>query len=313
MTVTATPSPGRRPCARRWTAARAISSSPSTTRPVRSTASTRSPSPSKAKPTACPPLTTASASASTCVEPQPALMLRPSGASAIAVTRAPRRRKASGAARWVAPLAQSSTTSRPPRSRSRKRSVQLAQVVLQRAVEPARAADRGARRRRGVQALLDRLLGRVVELVAVAAEELDPVVGVGVVRGREHHAQVEAVAIDEQRRGGRRQHAGEQRVPAGRGDPGRRGGLEHLARLARVAQDHDLRALGGQQRGRRAGQRQRELRRDLLAGYAANAICSEEPAGHGPATARASASRTAAACAPSSGRPSCAPSRARRA
>jgi hypothetical protein len=41
------------PGARRCSAARAMSSSPSTTAPVRSTASTRSPSPSNAKPRAC--------------------------------------------------------------------------------------------------------------------------------------------------------------------------------------------------------------------------------------------------------------------
>ncbi len=43
------------------------------------------------------PRRTARASSSTCVEPQPALMLRPSGASAITDTRAPRRLKISGA------------------------------------------------------------------------------------------------------------------------------------------------------------------------------------------------------------------------
>ena len=51
--------------------------------------------------------------ASRCVEPQPSLMLRPSGWSAITSTSAPSRRKISGAARNVAPLAQSSSTRDP--------------------------------------------------------------------------------------------------------------------------------------------------------------------------------------------------------
>ena len=67
-------------------AERAISSSPSWTRPEPSTASTRSPSPSKAKPISASEAATRSASASTWVEPQPALMLRPSGSTAIAST-----------------------------------------------------------------------------------------------------------------------------------------------------------------------------------------------------------------------------------
>ena len=85
------------------------------------------------------------------------------------------------------------------------------------------------------------LLG-VVELHALGAEELDPVVVVRVVRGRHDGRQVEAVAAHEHggARGG--QHAAEQRVSSAGGDAGRERGLEHLARLARVADDQDLRA-----------------------------------------------------------------------
>ena len=76
-------------------------------------------------------------------------------------------------------------------------------------------------------------------------------------------AEVQAVAPDEQRHGGRRQHATEQHVAAGSGDAGRQRGLEHLAGLARVADDEHLRALRaplGSLRGRRAAERDRELR-----------------------------------------------------
>src|ERR687887_579242 len=61
MTVTTTPPPGSRSADRRWSAHNAISSSPSTTAPRRSTASTRSPSPSNAKPASNPPAGTAAA------------------------------------------------------------------------------------------------------------------------------------------------------------------------------------------------------------------------------------------------------------
>ena len=60
-----------------------------------------------------------------------------------------------------------------------------------------------------VDVQLDLLLGLVGELEAVAAEELDPVVGVGVVRGGDHRREVEAVAADQQRRRRRRQDAAE--------------------------------------------------------------------------------------------------------
>ena len=51
------------------------------------------------------------------VEPQPSLMLRPSGSTASASTSAPSRSKIAGAARKLAPLAQSSATRTPERSR----------------------------------------------------------------------------------------------------------------------------------------------------------------------------------------------------
>ena len=135
------PAGGRR--ARRCSAASAMSSSPSTTAPVRSTASTRSPSPSKAKPSVVAAVDDAPRpSASTCVEPQPALMLRPSGASAMTVTVGAEAaedlgRDAVASRRWRSPA----TTSSPARSRPAKRVVQLAQVVLGGAVQRADAAD----------------------------------------------------------------------------------------------------------------------------------------------------------------------------
>ena len=238
-----------------------MSSSPSTTVPVRSTASTRSPSPSRAKPTAWPPSTTARASASTWVEPQPSLMLRPSGASLSAVTVAPRRRKISGADAVGGAVGAVQGDVEAGEVEVGEALVQGAQVVLLGAVQGAHAPDRRARRRRLVQARLDLGLGLVGELEAVGGEELDAVVAVGVVRGRDHGREVEAVAMQQQRRRRRGQHAAEQDVAARGGDAGGQGGLEHLAGLARVADDEHARSVGlGLQRGGAAEARARAPR-----------------------------------------------------
>src|SRR5438105_13116332 len=89
----------------------------------------------------------------------------------------------------------------------------------------------------------DRRLVLVRELEAVAREELEAVVLERVVRRRYHRREVEAVAPDQKRRRRRRQDAREQRVAALRAHAGRERRLEHLARLARVAQNHHLRSL----------------------------------------------------------------------
>ena len=92
-----------------------------------------------------PPATTRSASASTCVEPQPALMLRPSGSSAITLTlraqaaedlRRDVERGAVGAVQQHVDAAQVELG---------EARVQLAQVVLRSAAQLAHAPDRRAR------------------------------------------------------------------------------------------------------------------------------------------------------------------------
>jgi hypothetical protein len=117
-------------------------------------------------------------------------------------------------------------------------------------VQLAEPADPGARL---AQAALDLGLLLVARLHPLRAEELDPVVLVGVVRGRDDSRHVEPVAPHQHRRAGRRQHAAEQRVAAARRDAGGECRLEHLAGLARVAHDQHLRVLRGRgQRGRAA-------------------------------------------------------------
>ena len=158
--------------------------------------------------------------------------------------------------------------------------VQRAQVVLERAVEGAHAAGMLGDRRRLLEHRLDLGLGGVRQLVAVAAEELDPVVLVRVVRGRQHDREVEPVTLDQQRRAGRRQDAAEQRLAPGRGDARGDGGLEHLARLARVPDDQDTRGVVGRDaRGGRAGEREGQFGRQELARDTAHTVGAEELAG----------------------------------
>src|SRR5207244_1154566 len=68
-------------------------------------------------------------------------------------------------------------------------------------------------------------------------EELDAVVAVRVVARRDDHGEVEAVAAEQQRRRRRRQDAAHEDLTARGRNAGRERGLEHLAALARVADD----------------------------------------------------------------------------
>ena len=119
---------------------------------------------------------------------------------------------------------------------------ELADVVVEGALELAHAPDPLAGR--VVEARLDRGLGLVVELDPPRVEELDPVVGVGIVGGRDDPRQVEAQPARQHRGGRRGQDAAQHRVPAARRDPRREGLLEHRPGLAGVADDQDLRTLG---------------------------------------------------------------------
>ena len=90
-------------------------SSPSSREPLSATARTRSPSPSKARPASAPASTTAARRSPGWLDPQPSLMLRPSGQAWSTATSAPRRVRTSAANADVAPLAQSTTRVRPER------------------------------------------------------------------------------------------------------------------------------------------------------------------------------------------------------
>ncbi len=91
------------------------------------------------------------------------------------------------------------------------------------------------------------------------------------------------VAADQQRRAGRGQDAAEQRLAARGGDARGDRRLEHLAGLARVADDQHARGAVRRvhPRGGRARQREREFRGEELARDAADAVGAEQPAGSG--------------------------------
>ncbi len=153
--------------------------------------------------------------------------------------------------------------------------LQLAQVVLQAAVQlPHVAGVLG--RRRLVDQRLDPGLDLVGELHALAVEELDPVVVEGVVGGGDDRGEVEAEALDEDRGGGGRQDAGQQRVPACGGDSGGQRGLQHRPRLAGVADDQDLGPLGLQGGRGRPAQGGRQLGAEEGASLSPDPVGSEE-------------------------------------
>ena len=157
----------------------------------------------------------------------------------------------------------------------REGGLQRPQVVLEAAVQLTDLAGLDGVAL-GVQQRLDPRLGLVVELGAQRGEELDPVVAIGVVRGRDDRGEVETEALDQHRRGRRRQHATEQGVATGGGDPGGQRRLEHRPGLARVADDQYLRPLGIQRRGGRLAQRGGQLGREKGSSLSPDPIGSEE-------------------------------------
>ena len=107
----------------------------------------------------------------------------------------------------------------------------------------------------------------------------------GLCEADEHDAEVEPVALEQQRRAGRGQDAAEQRLAARGGHARGDGRLQHLPRLARIADHEHARRLGGHACGRCAGERQRELRGQELPGDPPDTVSAEELASQGQAEA----------------------------
>ena len=154
----------------------------------------------------------------------------------------PSRAKTSGATVEAAPLAQSmSTRSGGYLDRCAAAARDPRGVALARSPETVRLADTGARRAGAavVHERLDAVLLVVAELEAVRAEELDAVVGEGVVRGRDDCAEARALLAHEPGDAGRGQHARAQGDAAGARDARAQRVLEQRPRAARVTPHDD--------------------------------------------------------------------------
>ena len=174
----------------------------------------------------------------------------------------------------------------------RQRAEEVDDVAVLGVGEAADAADAAADRRELLLAeeRLDAVLDLVGELRAAEREELDAVVGGRVVRRRDHHAEVGADGVDQERGRGRGDDAGVEHVDAGARETRRHGGGEELAGDAGVARDDGHRtatrraelvgvaSLREDGRGR-LGEAQGQVSREFTVGQAPDPVGSEEP-GH---------------------------------
>ena len=134
---------------------------------------------------------------------------------------------------------------------------------------------------------LDARLDDVGQLHAAASEDLDAVVGSGVVGCRHHDPEVGVMIADEVGQGGRRKDAGVEHVDARGGESRRNGGDEELPRDARVARDDGGEPLArgaagvsgaslAQDDSGRLGQGQREIGGEDAVGKPSYAVRAEQ-------------------------------------
>ena len=138
----------------------------------------------------------------------------------------------------------------------------------------------------GVHERLDLVLHGIGQLVAAVRKELDAIVGHGVVRRRDHDAQIHGVLRGRQVRDrGRRNDADASHVHTGARQARREGMVEELARNTGVAADDraGLRAVRTQGAAELAGsglaELQRKIRSDVNVRQSSHAIRAEHP-GH---------------------------------
>ena len=173
------------------------------------------------------------------------------------------------------------------RHAARQARLERLDVAAAGAFEADRAAELAGRREpvvaAGAHALLDRELDLVGQLVAVGAEQLDAVVLVGVVRGRDHHAEIGPQRARQHRDAGRRQRAEQGHVHAHRDEARGQRRLQHVAGEPRVLADHHAMAViaAREVAARREAEPQRDLRgHRRLVGGAADAVGTEQLARH---------------------------------
>ena len=275
--------------------------------------------------------TTAACRSSGWVEPQPALMLVPSGSAWITVTSAPsapqhrrrdRRRRAVGAVEDDPQPVEPAAVERRRRGGSRSRRPAVGIAVHDADPGAGRRGRRPSRRRaraRG-QLGLEPSLGRVVELAATRREELDAVVGERVVRRRDHRRGHAVGAADANATPGVGSTPRSIDVDAF----GRQPGGQRRRRASGPTAGCRGRSASGRSPTRprtrpRAAEGERQLGGELDVGDAADAVGAELHASRdvtrpcaGARPTAISAWSTAAPCGPSSGRTSSIPSRGRR-
>ena len=195
MTVTTTVFSASSSRAARSNANNANRTSPSTMSPALSTAITRSASPSNASPRSAPDVTTACASSEGSVDPQPSLMFTPSGASCSAVTDAPTSASTRGAIGTRGAVGTVDDHAQPVETPPAERADQMRHIRLRRlgvGRQPPHPQPRRTGRRplRVCQQLSELALDLVLHLHRQFRPEqrkqLDAVVAVRVVRGRDH-------------------------------------------------------------------------------------------------------------------------------
>ena len=130
----------------------------------------------------------------------------------------------------------------------------------------------------GIQHPLDAVLDLVGKLEAVRPEQLDAVVVVGIVRGRDHHAHVGAQGMHQHRHGRRRDRAEQEHVHAGGAQARDQRVFDHVARQAGVLAEDDAMAMASALEGKAGGHA--DAHGDLgghgeLVGSPANAIGAE--------------------------------------
>jgi hypothetical protein len=129
---------------------------------------------------------------------------------------------------------------------------------------------------------LDGLLELVVQLVAAPREELNAVVGHGVVAGRQHHTKIGIAGFGKKRHPGSRQNAESYHIDTGAGQTGHDRGLQELTGSPGIPANERYRRISGelpaliQYVGRGNRKAKRELRGKCLVGLTAYPVGPEE-------------------------------------
>ncbi len=208
------------------------------------------------------------------VEPHSALMLRPSGSTRDQLELGPERaedRRRGPVGRAVGAV------ERDPHAGQieLERAAQLADVVVEGALQQAHAADSLARSPRPGSSSIAASVSSS-SLMPRESKNLIPLSAKGLWEAETTPAEVEAQPAGQHGCGGRREDAAEHRVPASRRHPGGERLLEHRPRLAGVADDQDLRALGLGLQRRGAAQPHGQIRREQFADRSADPVGPEE-------------------------------------